>query len=107
MRIANLPSEIMPGLLAALVGLLLGLLFFYGLWWTIERAMNAKRPALWFMVSLLLRLGTTVLGFYLVADGQWSRLLWCCGGFVCARRLMRRRLGLAAEEEGSCRRLCN
>lgn len=50
-------------LLALLVGMVLGAMFFGGLWWTVQRAMNSRRVALWFFTSLVLRSGITLGGF--------------------------------------------
>lgn len=84
-------------LLAALVGLFLGALFFGGLWWTVRKGVSAKSPALLFLGSLLLRTGVTVGGFYLVADGDWQRLLACLLGFVSARFMLMRFAGPPVE----------
>ena len=45
----------------------------------------AGQPALWFLGSLLLRMGIALAGFYFVAGGDWERLLPCLLGFVVAR----------------------
>lgn len=66
-------------------GVLLGAMFYGGLWWTVRRAVSFKRVALWFLGSLLLRMGLALAGFYLVSAGQWQRLLLCLLGFVLAR----------------------
>jgi len=71
--------------LAALVGMLLGAMYFGGLWWTVKKGLASSRPAQWFIVSLLLRLGFTLLGFYFVAGDDWKKLLACLLGFVLAR----------------------
>jgi F1F0 ATPase subunit 2 len=71
--------------LALAAGVLLGVLFFGGLWWTVRHVLTRERAALWFMGSLLLRTGITVAGFYLVADGHWQRLALCVLGFIAAR----------------------
>jgi F1F0 ATPase subunit 2 len=68
-----------------IAGLLFGAVFFGGLWWTVRRGMQSKRPALVFVVSLILRLGFVLSGFYWVSDGQWQRLLLCLIGFFVAR----------------------
>jgi F1F0 ATPase subunit 2 len=77
--------ELSPALLALAAGLLLGALYFGGLWWTVVHGITARYAALWFFVSLLLRTGVAVLGFYLVARGSWERLVVCLAGFVVAR----------------------
>lgn len=76
--------------LAAAAGLLLGAFFFGGLWWTVRRGVSAKRPALLFVTSMLLRTGIVVTGFYVISDGQWQPLLACLAGFVIARFIVTR-----------------
>jgi F1F0 ATPase subunit 2 len=76
--------------LALAAGLLLGAVFFGGLWWTVRRALTGNRPALWLVGSLLLRSGVTLAGFYLVGNGHWQRLVMCLCGFIAARLVMQR-----------------
>ncbi|MGR9044682.1 MAG: N-ATPase subunit AtpR [Gammaproteobacteria bacterium] len=66
-------------------GGMLGAFFFGGLWWTVHRGLKSKRPALWFIGSMLIRSGITLAGFYGVAADQWQRLLACLAGFIVAR----------------------
>ena len=70
---------------ALAAGVVLGAIFFGGLWWTVIRGLSSERPALWFFVSMLLRTGTTLAGFYLVGRVHWERWLLCLLGFVLAR----------------------
>jgi F1F0 ATPase subunit 2 len=70
---------------ALAAGVLLGAIFFGGLWWTVRKGVTAKNPALWFLVSLLLRMGIVLAGFYFVARGDWEKLLLCLLGFLIAR----------------------
>jgi F1F0 ATPase subunit 2 len=71
--------------LALSVGALLGIFFFGGLWWTVEKGVTSDRPALWFLGSLLLRTGTILAGFYFVAQGRWTRFAASLLGFLIAR----------------------
>ena len=71
--------------LAFLAGVMLGAIFFCGLWVTIRRGVSSERPALWFFSSLLLRMSIALAGFYFVSGGHWERLLLCLLGFVTAR----------------------
>src|ERR1035438_4453074 len=71
--------------LAFVTGVLLGAIFFGGLWWTIRKISSSTQPALWFLGSLLLRTGITLAGLYFIARGHWERLLVCLLGFVAAR----------------------
>jgi len=84
-------------MLAVGAGVLLGALFFGGLWWTVRRGLASKRPALWFFGSLLLRTSIALVGFYFIARGHWERLLVCLLGFVMARLIVTR-LSRAAEK---------
>ena len=78
-------NELLIGVLAWLAGLLLGGIFFGGLWWTVRKSVSSQRPALWLLPSLLLRMSITLAGFYFVAGGHWERLLLCLFGFIMAR----------------------
>ena len=78
-------NETLKLMLAWLAGGTLGAIFFGGLWWTVQKGLSSKQPALWFFLSLLLRMSITLGGFYLVSGGHWERLLVCLLGFVMAR----------------------
>lgn len=81
----------MLSLAPALVsGILLGAIFFGGLWWTVRKGFSSQRPALWFFGSLLLRMSIVLAGFYFVSGGHWERLLVCLLGFVTARLIVTR-----------------
>ena len=79
---------------ALITGLLLGAMFFGGLWWTVRKGMTSTRPALWFFSSLLLRTVITLAGLYVVSDGHWERLLAGLVGFTIARPIVTRITGL-------------
>ena len=83
--------------LAGMAGLLLGAIFFGGLWWTVRLGVASRRPALLFLGSLLLRTVVVVAGFYFVGDAQWQRLLACLCGFVIARIIVTRLAGSPLE----------
>lgn len=80
-------------MVALAVGLLLGLMYFGALWWTVRKGMASPHSALWFMGSLVLRTSITLAGFFLVSAGQWDRLLACLGGFIIARLVVTRVTG--------------
>jgi len=87
---------------AALVtGVVLGAVFFGGLWWTVQRGMHSRHAALWFSLSLVLRTGVALLGFMLVAHGSWSRLAICLAGFAVARVIVTRLTSLAPAASAS------
>ena len=70
---------------ALVTGVLLGVMFFGGLWWTVQKGVSSKQPALWFFGSLLLRTSIALAGFYFIGRGHWERLLVCLLGFIIAR----------------------
>ena len=78
-------NDPLPLLLAGAAGLVLGAIFFGGLRWTVRKGLTARQPALWFLGSMLLRMGIALAGFYFVGRGDWRRLLACLLGFVIAR----------------------
>jgi F1F0 ATPase subunit 2 len=92
-------SEIPALALAFFAGALLGLLFFGGLWWTVQWGIVSERPALWFFGSMLLRTSLILAGFYFVSQGHWSRLAMCLLGFLIARLIVVRRLTHRPAEE--------
>jgi F1F0 ATPase subunit 2 len=80
-------------IIAALAtGMLLGTIFFGGLWLTVTKSMASKTPALWFMGSFLLRTAIVLTGFYYIADGNIKRMLVCLLGFIVARIVVKRLL---------------
>lgn len=82
---------------ALIAGVLLGAMYFCGLWWTVRNAPASRRPVQWFIVSLLLRVGLTLPGFYFVAGADWKKLLACLVGFIMARVIVIRLTRASAE----------
>lgn len=72
-------------LFSLFAGVLLGAIFFGGLWFTVRRGLTSHQPALWFLGSMLLRTAIAVAGFYFVMQGDWRRLAACLAGFLVAR----------------------
>lgn len=97
-------NETLTLALALAAGVLLGAVFFGGLWWTVRKGVASKRPMLWFLGSLLLRTGVALAGFYVVADGHWQRLLACLLGFTCARFIVMRLSGPPVEQGNAPRK---
>ena len=81
-------TEVWSLVLALVTGVLLGGVFFGGLWWTVRRMGSSKRPALLMFGSFLVRNSVALGGFYLIGRGHWERLLVCLVGFVMARILV-------------------
>jgi len=76
--------------LAAFAGLLLGAVFFGGLWWTVQRGVASNYPALWFSGSFIARMSLVLAGFYFIGSDHWQRLLSSLVGFVLSRLIVTR-----------------
>ncbi len=74
--------------MACVAGMLLGGLFFGGLWWTVGKCLTSPHPAQWMLASGLIRMSVTLAGFYFVSGGQWQRLMACLVGFIIARLIV-------------------
>lgn len=97
------PVEWQWGIGSLLAGMAIGLFYFGGLWWTVRRLPQVRRPALWTLSSYLVRMTASVGAIYLVSEGRWERILILLAGFLAARFLMVRRLGAvpAAPSKGA------
>lgn len=92
-------NEMWPPALALVAGLLVGTMFFGGLWWTVRKGVSSKQPVRWFLGSLLLRMTIALAGFYVVSGRRWERLLLCLGGFIIARVVVAWRIRPAREND--------
>jgi F1F0 ATPase subunit 2 len=79
--------------MAVMAGLLLGAMFFGGLWWTVQNTVLLRRKALWLSGSLLLRTSIALAGFLFVSGGHWQRSLAYLLGFVFAGFVVMRLTG--------------
>jgi F1F0 ATPase subunit 2 len=80
-----------PGLALALAaGLLLGAMFFGGLWWTVAKGLESPNPAVWFLGSMVLRMAVLVTGFAIIGGDDWRRWAMCLLGTVLARVIVKR-----------------
>jgi F1F0 ATPase subunit 2 len=86
-------DELLPIFLALISGIGLGVFYFGGLWWTVQRIPSARHPALLSLGSFFARLAAVLVGFYFLTDGHWTRLLIGMAGFLTARIILVRRWG--------------
>ncbi len=83
-------TEVLKLLVVFAAGVLLGVVFFGGLWWTIQRGIASPRPALWFFGGYLVRMGFLLTALYYLSGGAWIRLLILGAGIFLARSLVLR-----------------
>jgi F1F0 ATPase subunit 2 len=74
--------------LSPFIGVLLGFLFFGGLWFTIKKGVHASMPGLLFLLSFLLRTAFVVAGFYFLARLSAVDLILAVVGFMLSRPLV-------------------
>lgn len=83
-------NEVLGLLPALLAGIALGVLFFGGLWFTVNKGLRLKRPALIFIASLVIRMTIVVLGFYYIGADNWQKMIVSLVGFLLARIVITR-----------------
>ncbi len=75
------------------IGIGVGLLYFGGLWWTIQQAMGRPQRRAWFVLSRVIRLGLCGPIFYGLLREGVAPILVALVGFWMARWHLLRRLG--------------
>lgn len=90
-------------LLPMLGGGCLGLVFFIGLWWTVSCGLHSPHPEVWFLASVVLRMGLTILGLIWLAQGRWERLVACLVGFLIVRGIVLSEMARRGGHQGSQR----
>ena len=79
--------------IALLGGMVIGIFFFGGLWITIRRVQDNQRPGTVLFVSSFVRIAIALGSLYVLAWGQWERLLIAVVGFMLARLVVIRSVG--------------
>ncbi len=95
--------EWLPDLLLPLgLGLMLGGLYFAGLWWTIASLARSRRPGLTLAASFCIRAAFLVAGIVWLTDGQPVRIVAALVGFWISRQLsVRWRIAPVADPSGA------
>ncbi len=74
--------------LSVLAGVLLGMIFFGGLWWTVQKIAAGKSPYLFSLASFVLRTTLVLVVFYLLLQADWRYLPAALVGFIVARTVL-------------------
>jgi len=72
-----------------LSGLVLGLLFYGGLWLTIQLCLKKTNAALWIFASMIARTIIVVAGFYFLSDGNIYKIITIFLGFLTTRLVVK------------------
>jgi F1F0 ATPase subunit 2 len=75
-------------LVAALAGAFVALLYFAGLWWTVQRVAEARYPVALLAASFVLRAGLAVGALWLIMQGDVWRVLVALGAFLIVRAVV-------------------
>jgi F1F0 ATPase subunit 2 len=75
-------------LLAFSIGLVIGLIFYGGLWLTVSRIRSTSHPILLFGLSFIARTAFALSGFWFASAGEFARLALCLAGFLTGRWLI-------------------
>ena len=79
----------------ALSGILLGMIYFFGLWWTVGRLSRTDRPVGLYLLSFGLRITILLLAFFFLLNLGVTEFLVAFAGFLVTRLALVRRLGWA------------
>lgn len=82
-----------PLLLAAAGGVLIGLLYFGLLWWTVRRMPSARYAAVLVAGSFLVRAAGAAAGIVFVSRGEPIALVATVAGFLAGRTILIRLVG--------------
>ncbi|BBB91864.1 MAG TPA: ATP synthase subunit I [Methylomusa anaerophila] len=80
-------------------GLVFGIIFFGGLWWTVVRGVSFRRTKMLFIISFLVRAGMVILALSYIAGGDPIRIGCYMLGFLTARTVVMRRFQPPREGE--------
>ncbi len=80
-------NELLLISLSLIAGLMLGILFFGGLWWTLQNY-SLSENSLTVISSSMIRLALLMLGLYFITAGDWKRALVALSGVIIGRVLV-------------------
>jgi F1F0 ATPase subunit 2 len=82
------------------LGIVLGVVYFGGLWLTMRHLPGSHNPALLTLASFLGRSAVCLLGFYLVLGSGLEGLIACLSGFILTKLALILRLGMGVGLNG-------
>ena len=74
---------------SGLAGVLVGLVFFGGLWWTVQAATRSRHPYRLLFISWVLRMAVLLVAVrLLIGEGHWERGVAAVVGILVARTIL-------------------
>ena len=83
-------TDVLSLLVVFAAGILLGTVFFGGLWWTIRRGLASPHPAWWFAGGFIVRMAFLLAALYYLSGEAWIRLILLGAGILLGRGLILR-----------------
>jgi F1F0 ATPase subunit 2 len=80
-------------------GIALGIIYFGGLWLTLQRLTSARHPAILALGSFSVRSGACLFGFYLVSENGIDGIAYCLTGFIMVKVILIHKWGLNANTD--------
>lgn len=86
-------------LISLFIGLILGLLYFTGLWLTVKNMQKSRSPVALTLVSFFVRTAAIMLVLIFVArQGNYINIIVLLAGFIIGRLILSRRIGQQKKE---------
>lgn len=73
-------------IVAFIGGLAVGGFYFGGLWLTVRKCVDAKNPALFIVISFIVRSGGAMIALWGMTEGEWKRVAAALLGFIIVRK---------------------
>ncbi|HPX18462.1 MAG TPA: ATP synthase subunit I [Deltaproteobacteria bacterium] len=89
----NIESSLPVLVFALTAGMGLGLVYFFILWFTVQRLCSSPAPAALMIFSYMARLALVLTGFYFIMDHRWERVAVALAGFIVMRAILTRLIG--------------
>jgi len=80
-------------------GVVLGIVFFGGLWITVQKMATARQPAVLFLLSVIARMAIVLGGIWYVTRGAPGAVLACLAGFFVVRLLATSRVSMDGRQQ--------
>jgi F1F0 ATPase subunit 2 len=87
-------------LLEFMAGIVLGVIYFGGLWLTVRNLGKTRNPAFIVMSSFVIRTLLIVAALYAITSARWDHLVAAVAGFIVSRVILTRYLAVPNPRTG-------
>ncbi len=75
-------------MIAFITGLLVGIIFFGGLYWTVQKINEVSNPSILIALSFVLRMAVLLFGLYYVSKSGYKDVLFALAGIMLMRYIL-------------------